>query len=140
MLLLCNVFIPVAGFSGYSCSVEHFWSQELWWLHFFCLRLFNIFMIFSDSTQIWGFFNFYKLGYWYFDKVWNLQITLSCMDILTILIFQTMNMEIVLLFCIFNFFYQWPMVFSREKFCLLKFILKYFICCSYWIVDYFLFF
>lgn len=25
-------------------------------------------MIFSDFTQIWGFFNFYKVGYWYFDK------------------------------------------------------------------------
>lgn len=45
-----------------------------------------------------------------------------------------------MLFRIFNFFYRWPMVFSKEKFCLLKFISKYFICCSYWIWDYFLHF
>lgn len=25
-------------------------------------------MIFSDFIQILGFFNFYKVGYWYFDK------------------------------------------------------------------------
>lgn len=140
ILLICNVFISVPGSSGYCCSVEHFWSQVVWWLHFFCLR----YLIYSGSFLIShksgdSLFYFYKVGYWYFDK--------DCMESANHFElyghFNNINLPVHEhghhpAFCIFNFIYQWPIVFRREKFCLPKFIPKYFICCIYWIWDYFL--